>query len=100
MPRVAAYCDEISAQPPPVCGASGTLLTMFTAWYSVNMAIRHKHLKLNQRKIDQARRALGTKTEQETLDRALDMVLAEQRIVRILRRGKAIGGFEDVFRRR
>ena len=73
---------------------------MFTPWYSVNMAIRHKHLKLNQRKIDQARRALGTKTEQETLDRALDMVLAEAHIVRILRRGKAIGGFEDVFRRR
>ncbi len=64
------------------------------------MDIRHKHLKLSQRKIDQARRVLGTKTEQETLERALDMVLAEQRIVRVLRRGKAIGGFEDVFRQR
>jgi hypothetical protein len=64
------------------------------------MDIRHKHLKLNQRKIDQARRALGAKTEQETLDRALDMVLAEQRIIRVLRGGKAIGGFADVFRRR
>ena len=42
---------------------------------------------------------LGTKTEQETLDRALDMVLAEDRIVRVLRRGKAMRGFEDVFRR-
>ncbi len=73
---------------------------MFTACYAMNMDLRHKHLKLNQRKIDQARRALGTKTEQETLDRALDMVLADQRIVRVLRRGKAMGGFEDVFRRR
>lgn len=71
----------------------------FTNYYVVNMAIRHKHLKLDQRKIDKARRTLGTKTEQETLDRALDMVLAEDRIVRILRRGKAMGGFEDVFRR-
>lgn len=69
---------------------------MFTKCYAVNMAIRHKHLKLDQRKIDQAKRALGTKTEQETLDRALDMVLAEDRIVRVLRRGKSIGGFEDV----
>jgi len=76
------------------------LQPMFTKWYPVNMDIRHKHLKLNQRKIDQARRALGTKTEQETLERALDMVLAEERIVRVLRRGKAIGGFADVFRRR
>jgi hypothetical protein len=63
------------------------------------MAIRHKHLKLDQRKIDKARRTLGTKTEQETLDRALDMVLAEDRIVRVLRRGRAMGGFEDVLRR-
>ena len=62
------------------------------------MAIRHKHLKLDQGKIDRARRALGTKTEQETLERALDMVLAESRIVRVLRRGRGIGGFEDVFR--
>jgi hypothetical protein len=64
----------------------------------MNMAIRDKHLKLDQRKIDQARRILGTRTEQETLDRALDMILAEARIVRVLRRGRGIGGFEDVFR--
>jgi len=64
------------------------------------MAIRHKHLKLDQRKIDKARHILGTRTEQETLDRALDMVLAEDRIVRVLRRGRAIGGFEHVFPRR
>jgi hypothetical protein len=65
----------------------------------MNMAVRHKHLKLDQRKIDRARRMLGTKTEQETLERALDMVLAEERIVRVLRRGRAVGGFEDVFGR-
>jgi len=72
---------------------------MFISSYPVNMAIRHKHLKLDQRKIDQARRMLGARTEQETVDRALDMVLAEARIVRVLRRGRGIGGFEDVFRR-
>jgi hypothetical protein len=63
------------------------------------MAVRHKHVKLDQRKIDKARRVLGAKTEQETLERALDMVLAEDRIVRVLRRGKAVGGFDDVFHR-
>jgi hypothetical protein len=72
---------------------------MFTMCYIVNMTVRHKHLKLDQRKIDRARRMLGTKTEQETLERALDMVLAEERIVRALRRGRAVGGFEDVFGR-
>ena len=65
----------------------------------MNMALRHKHLKLDQRKIDQARRMLGARTEQETIDRGLDTVLAEARIVRILRRAGGIGGFEDVFRR-
>ena len=58
------------------------------------MVIRHKHLKLDQRTIDQARRALGAKTEQETLERALDLVLAEDRIVRLLRHGRGVGGFE------
>jgi hypothetical protein len=71
---------------------------MFTTDYIVNMAVRHKHLKLDQRKIDQARRILGAPTEQETIERALDMVLAEARIARVLRRGRAMGGFEDVFR--
>jgi len=72
---------------------------MFMSCYPVNMAIRHKHLKLDQRKIDQARRMLGARTEQETIDRALDTVLAEARIVRVLRRAGGISGFEDVFRR-
>jgi len=62
------------------------------------MSVKHKHLKLEQRKIDQARRMLGARTEQETVERALDMVLAEARIIRVLRQGKGIGGFEDVFR--
>ncbi|MBV8772956.1 MAG: hypothetical protein JO166_11610 [Deltaproteobacteria bacterium] len=64
----------------------------------MNMSVKHKHLKLEQRKIDQARRMLGARTEQETVERALDMVLAEARIIRVLRQGKGIGGFEDVFR--
>ncbi len=73
---------------------------MFTICESVNMVTRHKHLKLDQAKIDKAKRALRARTEQETLERALDMVLAEDRIVRVLRRGRAVGGFEDAFRRR
>jgi len=72
---------------------------MFMSCYPVNIATRHKHLKLDQRKIDQARRMLGARTEQETIDRALDAILAEARIVRVLRRAGGMGGFEDVFRR-
>ena len=63
---------------------------------SVNME-RHKHLKLDQSKIDRARKILGAKTEQETVARALDLVLAEGRIVKVHRRLKGVGGFEDAF---
>jgi len=54
------------------------------------VALRHKHVQLDQGKLDRARRALGTRTETETLDRALDLVVSEADIDRALRgaRGK------------
>ena len=38
---------------------------------------RHKHLVLDQGKIKKAQKALGAKTETETIDRALEIVIAE-----------------------
>jgi len=73
---------------------------MFTIGENVNMPVRHKHLKLEQKKIDRARRLLGTATERETLERALDIILAEERILRAHRRVGGIGGIVDVFGRR
>ncbi len=72
---------------------------MFMICCSVNMAIRDKHLRLDQAKIDKARRLLRTKTEQDTVDRALDLVIAEAPILRAHARVKAVGGFADVFGR-
>ena len=48
----------------------------------MNLAIRHKHLKLDQTKIDRAMRLMRAKTEQETVEWALDLVLAEEPILR------------------
>jgi hypothetical protein len=62
------------------------------------MATRHKHLKLDQAKIDKARRILGAKTEQETVERALDIAIAEEAILRAHRKTRATGGIVDVFR--
>jgi hypothetical protein len=59
---------------------------------------RHKHLKLDQSKIDRAKKLLGTKTEQETIEQALDLVVAEERILKAHRKLGGVGGFEDVFR--
>jgi hypothetical protein len=70
---------------------------MYTIRSRVYMT-RHKHLKLDQGKIDRAKKLLGAKTEQETIERALDVVLAEQTIVNAHRRAKRVGGFVDALR--
>jgi hypothetical protein len=61
------------------------------------MAVRHKHLKIDQNKIDSARRLLGLKTEQETVERALDLVIAEAPILRALKKIRGVGGVTDIF---
>ena len=55
------------------------------------VVLRHKHVQLDQGKLDRARRVLGERTETETLDRALDLVVTEADIDPALRgaRGKA-----------
>ena len=49
------------------------------------VVVRHKHVQLDQGKLDRARRVLGARTETETLDRALDLVVTEADIDRALR---------------
>jgi hypothetical protein len=61
------------------------------------MALKHKHLKLEQGKIERARRFLGVKTEQEAIDRALDLLLADETLVRAHQRVRRIGGVSDPF---
>ena len=59
--------------------------------------IRHKHLRLNQRKLDRARRVLGARTDTETLERALDLILAEERTRQALRSVGGKGHIRRVF---
>lgn len=72
---------------------------MYTECHSVYMSIRHKHLKIDQVKLDRARKILSLPTEQETIDRALDAVLAEAAILRAHRKARSVGGFVDAFGR-
>jgi hypothetical protein len=44
-------------------------------------AIKHKHLKLDQKKIDFAKRYFGVDSEQEAIDRALSLVIEEQQVL-------------------
>ena len=48
-------------------------------------ATRHKHPKLDQRKIDFAKRYFGVASEQEAIDRALALLVQERRIIRRLK---------------
>lgn len=44
-------------------------------------AMRHKHLKLDQKKIDFAKRYFGVDSEQEAIDRALSLLIEEKEIL-------------------
>jgi hypothetical protein len=61
-------------------------------------SLRHKHLQLDQEKLDRARRILGAKTETETLDRALSIVVREADIDKALRKVRGKGRLQKVFR--
>jgi hypothetical protein len=44
---------------------------------TVKRMVRHKHLLLDQEKIEKAQKALRTHTETETIERALEIVIRE-----------------------
>jgi hypothetical protein len=48
-------------------------------------ALKHKHLKLDQRKIDFAKRYFGVDSEQEAIDRALLLLMEEAQLVKALK---------------
>lgn len=53
-------------------------------------ARKHKHLVLDQRKIDAAKRYFGVASEQEAIDKALSLLIEEQRLSKALRPLKGI----------
>jgi len=53
-------------------------------------ALKHKHLVLDQRKIDAAKRYFGVDSEQEAIDKALSLLVEKQRLSKALRPLKGI----------
>lgn len=47
--------------------------------------LRHKHLKLDQKKIDFAKRYFAVGSEQEAIDRALSLLIEEKEILAALK---------------
>jgi hypothetical protein len=60
--------------------------------------LRHKHVRLDQAKLDRARKVLGARTDTETLDRALSLVTSEAEINAVVRSLGGKGRFKKVFR--
>ena len=61
-------------------------------------AIRHKHLQLDQNKLTRAKTVLGAKTETETIERALALVVDEHELDKLLKRAKGRMQLRKVFR--
>jgi hypothetical protein len=53
-------------------------------------ALKHKHLVLDQRKIDAAKRYFGVDSEQEAIDKVLSLLIDEQKLSKALRPLKGI----------
>jgi hypothetical protein len=55
-----------------------------------------KNLRLSQQKIDRAKQILGTSTETETIEQALDLVAFREEVVGGIRAIAGKGGIRDV----
>ncbi len=60
-------------------------------------SVRHKHIRIDQAKLDKARKVLAAATETETLDRALAIVVSEADIDATLRRVAGKGRLKKLF---
>ena len=60
-------------------------------------SIRHKHLRIDQAKLDKAKSVLSAATETEGLDRALTLVVSEAAVDAALRQVAGKGKLKKVF---
>lgn len=56
-----------------------------------------KNLRLTQDKIDRAKKILGTRTETETVEQALDLVAYRKEVVAGIERIAGTGAIHDIF---
>jgi hypothetical protein len=60
-------------------------------------SLRHKHIRIDQVKLDKARKVLAAATETEALDRALTLVVSEAEIDAALRAVSGRGRLKKLF---
>ena len=62
-----------------------------------SVAVRHKHVRLNQDKLNRVKAILGSASETEALDGAMNLILAEEEIRKSLRRVKGKARIRRLF---
>ena len=60
-------------------------------------SVRHKHVRIDQAKLDKARKVFAAATETEALDRALTLVVSEATIDEALRQVAGKGRLKKIF---
>ncbi|MBA3888989.1 MAG: hypothetical protein H0X64_00505 [Gemmatimonadaceae bacterium] len=63
----------------------------------VSEAVARKNMDMDIRKLAAARRILGTETDTETVDQAIDLVVYRAEVIGSLDRLAAVGGLTEVF---
>lgn len=61
-------------------------------------SVRHKHIRIDQTKLDRVKKVLAAATETEALDRALTLVVSEADIDATLRQTAGKGKLKKLFR--
>jgi hypothetical protein len=56
-----------------------------------------KNMQMDQRKLDAARAVLGTATETDTVDAALDAVAFRHELIAGIRKVRVAGGIRDIY---
>jgi len=64
---------------------------------AATVSVRHKHIRIDQAKLDKARKVLAAATETEALDRALTLVVSEADIDAALRQVAGKGRLKKLF---
>jgi hypothetical protein len=59
--------------------------------------IIRKNMRISQEKLDRARKILGTKTETETVDAALDMIAFRKEVLEGVRRIAGSNSMRDIY---
>lgn len=67
------------------------------ALMATTTSVRHKHIRIDQAKLDKARRVLAAATETEALDRALTLVVSEAEVDAELREVSRRGKLKKLF---